>query len=397
MSERKHFATLDGFRGVADTPKTLRFDWIDAIRGIAILMVILIHVGSHDPQQSVRNFADYGSRGVQLFFIVSAFTLFRAASVKFNPKSFYIRRYARIAPMYFLAVAFYATLRYFDLVKYGLNDGGLATYVLLVPFMDGLSPYTYGALVPGGWSISCEFLFYYSLPFLVFLCRGFRSTLVVLCLAFVAAAVWVRMYAAHIEPYLIGSAASLDSEGFAADFNNFAFFYQIPVFVSGMLLVYVNADAIHHFCAPSKIWTNALHVWPYLAVAVLLAVAASGNATMQSRTVTVFILFLLVLGFKLSPENLIVNKIMVLVGKYSYSIYLVHWIFLDLYANLTARFLPEHAHILQFIVAYGLVTTSAYMIAALTYRFVEAPFIQLGHRLSYAKDEPARNARTHQQ
>jgi peptidoglycan/LPS O-acetylase OafA/YrhL len=97
----------------------VRLEWIDVLRGIAILMVILIHVGTytHGLQQSIKNFTDYGSRGVPLFFIVSAFTLFRTVSKKFNAKSFYIRRFARIAPMFFLALIFYAILGYFGLWK----------------------------------------------------------------------------------------------------------------------------------------------------------------------------------------------------------------------------------------------------------------------------------------
>ena len=363
----------------------VRLEWIDALRGIAILMVILIHVGTstHGLQHSIKIFTDYGSRGVQLFFIVSAFTLFRSASKKFNAQSFYIRRFARIAPMFFLALIFYAIVGYFGWWKWR-NEGGVTTYMLVIPFLHGLSPYGYNSLVPGGWSVSCEFLFYYSLPFLAFFCRGFRSTLVVLCLALTEAAIWTRIYPGHIGPFFTGLTASLDPNGSVADFINFAFLYQVPVFVSGMLLVYINTDAIRHSCASSKIWASALRGSPYFAVIILFAAAASGNPALQSRMASNFILFSLVLGFSLSPRNILVNKAMILIGKYSYSIYLVHFIFLDPYAKLTGRLLPNQAPILQLIVAYGLVATSSYIIASLTYRFIEDPFINLGHRLSYA-------------
>ena len=88
--------------GTVNKPSSVRLEWIDVLRGIAILMVILLHVGTHShvQEKSIKSFTDYGSRGVQLFFVVSAFTLFRNFTQKFNPKSFYIRRYARIAPMF---------------------------------------------------------------------------------------------------------------------------------------------------------------------------------------------------------------------------------------------------------------------------------------------------------
>lgn len=56
---------------------TNRFDYIDALRGVAILMVIAVH-----SSQSVTNLpalvskvASYGQMGVQLFFVLSAITL----------------------------------------------------------------------------------------------------------------------------------------------------------------------------------------------------------------------------------------------------------------------------------------------------------------------------------
>ena len=382
--------------GTVNKPSSVRLEWIDVLRGIAILMVILVHVGTHShvQEKSIKSFTDYGSRGVQLFFIVSAFTLFRNFTQKFNPKSFYIRRYARIAPMFFLALIFYAIVGYPGSKLEMWDLGGYSTYMLIIPFLHGLSPYSYNALVPGGWSVACEFLFYYSLPFLAFFCRGFRSTLIVLCLALIEADIWTRLYQGHLEPFFSGHASPIDLNRPIGDFINLAFFYQIPVFISGMLLVYINIDAIRHSCAKSKILSSAVRVSPYLAAMILLAAAASGNATLQSRMVTIFVFFFLVFSFSLSPQNLLVNKAMILIGKYSYSIYLVHFVFLDPYTKLTARWLPNLAPILQLIVVYGLVATSSYVISMLTYRFIEDPFIKLGHRLSYAvgaRNHPTEN------
>ncbi len=55
-----------------------RYDAIDAIRGVAVLGVMLVHTGIYDMNNYhvlVRDFITNGARGVQLFFLVSAFTL----------------------------------------------------------------------------------------------------------------------------------------------------------------------------------------------------------------------------------------------------------------------------------------------------------------------------------
>ena len=52
-----------------------RYAYIDAIRGYAILLVIAVHSSQYfsDLPDAVRTLADQGARGVQLFFVASAF------------------------------------------------------------------------------------------------------------------------------------------------------------------------------------------------------------------------------------------------------------------------------------------------------------------------------------
>lgn len=56
---------------------TTKYDYIDIVRGVAILAVVLVHVGSILPELSPLPTAlyTYGNLGVQLFFVASALTL----------------------------------------------------------------------------------------------------------------------------------------------------------------------------------------------------------------------------------------------------------------------------------------------------------------------------------
>lgn len=90
-----------------------RLEYLDGLRGLAICGVLLIHIGqSIDGLGApLANFAAYGFRGVHLFFIVSALTLMTVSRDRlFDARSFYIRRFFRIAPMFYLAIAFYTCL-----------------------------------------------------------------------------------------------------------------------------------------------------------------------------------------------------------------------------------------------------------------------------------------------
>jgi peptidoglycan/LPS O-acetylase OafA/YrhL len=57
-----------------------RFDYIDVLRGIAILGVIAVHTGQYGDMNVplfFKTIIDQGARGVQLFYLASAFTLIR--------------------------------------------------------------------------------------------------------------------------------------------------------------------------------------------------------------------------------------------------------------------------------------------------------------------------------
>jgi peptidoglycan/LPS O-acetylase OafA/YrhL len=85
-----------------------RYAYIDALRGYAILMVIGVHSGFYfsNLPPSTTAIVSMGARGVQLFFVASAMTLFMSWKVRDDgAKAFYIRRLFRIAPMFYLSMA----------------------------------------------------------------------------------------------------------------------------------------------------------------------------------------------------------------------------------------------------------------------------------------------------
>ena len=56
--------------------KTEHIDWIDGLKGVAILGVILIHCGGASLPFPLSNVGDAGKYGVQLFFLISGYLAF---------------------------------------------------------------------------------------------------------------------------------------------------------------------------------------------------------------------------------------------------------------------------------------------------------------------------------
>ena len=91
-----------------------KLEYIDALRGWAVLLVISSHVSGPllELPYPARKLANFGWYGVQLFFLASAITLlisWRTDGRAFLPKvpEFFIRRFFRIAPLYYLGAIFY--------------------------------------------------------------------------------------------------------------------------------------------------------------------------------------------------------------------------------------------------------------------------------------------------
>ncbi len=150
-----------------------KIEWIDAIRGYAVLGVVIVHSVAGYTGIFAQNFLGLGAKGVQLFYMASAFTLTlshynRFDEIKSNTK-FYIRRFFRIAPMFWLAIVYYLWQNNGEIYeisdyRYITNWGIISHFI----FLHGLSPYWQDSIVPGGWSVGVEYLFYFICPLIFY-------------------------------------------------------------------------------------------------------------------------------------------------------------------------------------------------------------------------------------
>jgi len=163
-----------------------RYDIIDLLRGIAILLVVIRHIQIripfqkselllHFPDQIISAIFISGNEGVRIFFVISGFiitmtSLNRYSDLRYiNTKQFYIFRFARIAPC-LIGLLIVLTVLHFGGVKgYVINSkfdytealfAALTFHLNWLEGMKGYLPPSWDVL----WSLSVEEVFYFAFP-----------------------------------------------------------------------------------------------------------------------------------------------------------------------------------------------------------------------------------------
>lgn len=138
------------------------------VRFFAALGVVLFHYGHEIVPVGLKGIVSAGYNGVVLFFILSGFILTVVARHGDNQKSFWIRRFARIYPVY--ALAWLA----FGVHVWLTNDAGLVYAIKVTAVFGGAALLLVQLWLPGvasvwnwpGWSLSAEAFFYAVFPWL---------------------------------------------------------------------------------------------------------------------------------------------------------------------------------------------------------------------------------------
>lgn len=151
-----------------------RIDSLDTLRGLALVMVAAIHCSqSYESAFGISNLlAPYGSLGVQLFFIISGFTMLLTFGSQFSSSivgAFYIRRIARIVPLFWIAIFGYLWLDGLSTRFWAPNGIHWSEIISTFLFLNGFMPQAINAIVPGGWSIAVEMQFYFIFPVFAYL------------------------------------------------------------------------------------------------------------------------------------------------------------------------------------------------------------------------------------
>lgn len=358
---------------------------IDALRGYAILFVIAVHSIGHnkDLVWPVVRPLTLGFYGVQLFFLASALTLLMSwhrSCDEFGVRSakFLIRRFFRIAPLYYLAIIIYwiAYRESPDNFRFDLLLASMLFYnawsPYLLPTVPGWTP------VPGGWSISVEFCFYFMFPLLATLITTLGRSVIFFVVGLV-----VMLIASNFG---MQNYPSLTNE----ERSNFLYFWlpnQLVIFSLGFLLYFFYKNKkITNWIANNKVTSNGASILFFGAFFLLSFYGvrkffdlSTGLLPTHLLATLLFVPWALFLVVK--PSGVAVNRYIVDLGRVSFSAYVLHFAVLRYVGvGLKAVWPFGNGGILSIpysIVLLLLAVLITRILAGFTHRYIERPGVNL--------------------
>ena len=330
---------------------------LDAVRGLAVLLV-LFHNTDVTPPLHLGPLSGNGWMGVDLFFVLSGFLitgiLLDTKKSEGYFKNFYARRCLRIWPLYYSALFFMFVMvpllrpSEAHVIFEARSSPWWAYPLFLQNFMVPI-PSSATGLLGVTWSLAVEEQFYLVWPLVVYLCTEGqlrRIAIAVICLS------------PALRFYLSLHQVNIYSNTFC----------RLDGLMAGALLAVIIRSASFR---PAKFVTRA---WILFLVSAPLALAIE---TFHARWIgfsvvaaaAVAFVYLALFSSQTWLQAILTNRFLVYTGTISYGIYVLEKIPLDVAKVLQLSGRP----VLSLVLTAG----ATYGIAAVSWRFLEKPFLKL--------------------
>jgi peptidoglycan/LPS O-acetylase OafA/YrhL len=289
-----------------------RIQYVDGLRGIAIIFVVLFHAysrwGVAEPftQNEILTSAfAYGFLGVQLFFAISGYVIYMSVLRSDNFIMFGTARYLRLAP----AMLFASILIYISSFLIPERPSGIINLVDFLPSLTFIDPPLLSILTGLDiksmdgvfWSLYVEVKFYFIVAVAFFLLKDKKLFLILLL--YVAWLLLTAFKYFHFESYVsiellrVLNIVGIDFYGWFL-MGIYAFRYETKKTKRNLVLLILIS---------------------------LLAVLTTETGNLQmTLAATFFALLFLIPIFIVSVRNILSSKLLVFFGFISYPLYLIH-------------------------------------------------------------------------
>ena len=139
---------------------------IQILRGFAAINVVLFHIilsaSTYNQTTNLLLLVDnFGSSGVDIFFVISGFIITYAQSVnKKKISEFLVLRFIRIVPLYWFLTLVFSLLFFFFSSYFRERTISLELFFYSIFFISNISLTVHPVIIPG-WTLEYEIIFYF--------------------------------------------------------------------------------------------------------------------------------------------------------------------------------------------------------------------------------------------
>ena len=352
-----------------------RLNGIESLRALAARMVVIYHmVLLPNPNIVLPAYLgfvkDKFGLGVPLFYALSGFVLAYGYADKLDNRQaiikFYIRRFFRIAPLFYSLLLVAALIR----LKLGAGLPNWHDLVLNFLMLFGLVPGLHESMVWAGWSIGVEILFYLGFPIFAAVVIGVPSAV----LMFLTSVLVGSSYFSTASDLQVGSYAYMN------------IVTHLPHFMAGICSFFIWRACEFR---ERKFLGLSLLLISTIGAAILVYYPSSQNFLSIAKGVRLdlyvwsVIFAALILSVLFWPHLIATNRVSTYLGKISFSLYLWHppivIAMFDLYKYFSKNL---GAGGVNFIACSAATLVVVVSVSVISYRLIEMPGMAYGKRVS---------------
>ena len=345
----------------------MQINQITFTRFIAALTVVFFHYGMHTLPESIpwlKNSISAGPTAVNYFFVLSGFIMAIAyyhvtPKTQLNKKKYWVARFARIYPVYLVALLLMAVASFSEL---GKNVLALPLHLtMLQAWLPGY-PMT---LNNPGWSLSVEAFFYFCFPFLLVIIYRFGLKY----LAIATVVTWL------VTQYILLNGINSPEYSPNSPLHDFVYYnplMHINAFLAGLFCGVLFKKKADTLSSPNTFWLLAsvvlivvlLETQPLIESAIGLKLSYTNGLIAPA-----FLLFIWLLASSQgSVKKWLSHPVLILLGEASFSIYILQKPVFGLYNKLLEKRLA-----LGEVADFYLALTLLIFISIASYRLFETP------------------------
>ena len=353
-----------------------RESWIDSLKGLLILVVIMPHCGLYDLPGKVGVLCGFGRYFILPFFILSSYLSFgsyrRYLSEGKTWATWLFHRIIRLCPLYFLALlpAFFMGGRSFWLgSEQGISFFNVLTHLT---FTNGFFPNYNNSIIGVEWYISALVIFYLFVPLLSKFVNSFERSIILLLSSVFIGSFLIRIIVRHYT--------ALEMDVFVRYFQQFSFWAEIPILSMGICLYFAKP-----FLNGLRVKNNRILAMVILVSSLVLLYGQAFSKSYLYRIEELYLIglffFGLVLAFFIGNFRVLNNPALAFIGKHSYPIYLFHILLVDCFdwvsKGVPMLVSPEW---IWLIIRYLVVLIVSIVLSVISVKYVEYPVIKFLER-----------------